>query len=338
MKFRPAFALIALSALAPAFADDKGKLSGVMFGDMYFFGKHNDAAIQGKQGFWLRRITLQYDREIDAKLSARVQIESKDPGDFTNNTAMQVTMRDAWVQFKDGRDTWRLGLIPTATWGVTEQKLGYRPIEKAPMELYRMGSSRDIGISYNTNLDKSGKTALMLAVGNGNGQRSSDGESAAAYARITHDLNNVMTVNLYADAQKRPNQEYWRSAKAEFFVVGRDYKGGLVFANQARSRPNASDLNLNLLSLYVEGKASEKARPFLRWDQVSDALPDADKIEFYRMSPQGKPTLFMVGVRMKIHPNFEIVPNIANISYRRGSGGIKPKSDTIFRVTFSANF
>lgn len=338
MKIRPALALLVSLAAVPVLADDKGKISGVMFGDLYFFDRHNDANVQGRQGFWIRRITLSYDRQIDEKMDMKLQFEARDAGDFETQTNMNAFVRDAWIRLKDGRDAWQVGVIPTPTWQVGDKLLKSRPIERSTMNLFRMASSRDRGVAFTTDLDKAGNTELQLMVGNGNGLRTGNGGSGAAYARLVHKVNEKVTLLGYGDVQRRQNKELWKSAFIEGFYITEKFKGGLSLINQNRSRPSASDLNINAISIYLEGKLNEKASPFIRWDQLSNIIPDADRIDYYKLSPTGKPTFFMVGVRFRLHPNFEIVPNIANISYRSANGQPKPKSDNVFRVTFNASF
>lgn len=328
----------ALSMSMISAADDQGKFSGVMFGDLYLFDKHHDPAIQGKQGFWTRRMTLSYDRKIDAKMDMKLQFEARDAGDFETQTNMNAFIRDAWIRFKDGRDAWQVGVLPTPTWQVGDSILKARPIERSTMNLFRMASSRDRGVAFTTELDKAGQTQLQLMVGNGNGLRTGNGGTAAAYARLRHNANEKFTVVAYGDVQRRQNKELWKSAFIEGFYVTDKLKGGLSLIHQNRSRPNASDLKINAISLYVEGKLNSKASPFIRWDQLSEIIPDADRIDYYKLSPDGKPTLLMVGVRLRLHPNFEIVPNIANVSYRAANGQPKPKSATVFRITFNASF
>ena len=317
---------------------DQGKLSGVIFADFYSVRAHNDATIKGKDGFWIRRINLTYDRKLDDKLSMRLRLEAKDPGDFSTSQNMDPFIKDAWVRYTVSGHKFTFGLISTPTWDPAEEKLGYRPIEKTPLDLYKMGSSRDKGISVQGPLDKLGKADYTIMVGDGSGTKSGTGDTRAIYGRLGYKVTPEVSVDLYGDSWKKTADVDWRTLKGEVFYQGKQAKLGLAYVSQVRKKPGAANLTLNVFSLYGEFKASDKVSPFVRLDVVSDAIPDADKIEFYKMSKDGKPTFFLIGVRFKVTDQMEIVPSLASVSYRKGPGGITPSQDSIFRVTVSLKF
>ena len=147
-----------------------------------------------------------------------------------------------------------------------------------------------------------------------------------------------VSLDLYADSFRKEAGVDWRTVKGEIFYQGKIATAGIMYASQKRMKPGSPDLGLNVFSIYGEYKASEKVRPFLRYDTVSNALPDADKIEYLKLSKDGKPTFFLVGVRFKVDDNIEIVPNFETVTYRSVGGGPTPGRDTFFRVTFSVKF
>lgn len=317
---------------------DSGKLSGVIFGDFYSVRGHHDATIRNKDGFWVRRIYLTYDRKLDDKLSMRLRMEAKDSGDFSTSQNMDPFIKDAWIRYAVNGHKFTFGLIPTPTFDPAEEKLGYRPIEKTPLDLYKMGSSRDKGISVQGPLDKEGKADYTIMVGDGSGTKSGTGDSRAIYGRLGYKLTPEVSVDLYGDLWKKTGDVDWRTVKGEVFYQGKQAKLGLAYASQLRKKPGSPNLTLNVLSFYGELKVSDKVSPFVRLDVVSDAIPDADKIEFYKMSKDGKPTFLLIGVRFKVTDQLEIVPSLASVSYRKGAGGLTPSQDSIFRITVSVKF
>lgn len=317
---------------------DPGKISGIIFGDFYSVRGHNDASIKGRDGFWVRRIYLTYDKKIDAKLSTQIRLEAKDPGDFSTVRDMEPFIKDAWIRYTESGHKFTLGLIPTPTWGPAESKLGYRPIEKTSLDLFKMGSARDKGISAEGPLDKEGKADYMLMVGDGSGTKSSTGDTRTIYGRVGFKFTPEVSVDIYGDSWKKTGDVDWRTFKGEVFYQGKQAKVGVAYASQLRRKPGSANLNINVLSLYGEVKAGEKVSPFVRIDVVSEAIPDADKIDFWKMSKDGKPTFFMFGVRYKVNDMVEIVPNITVISYRKGPGGATPNKDSMFRITFNVKF
>ncbi|MCC7230870.1 MAG: hypothetical protein IT203_10790 [Fimbriimonadaceae bacterium] len=318
--------------------DNQGKFSGLIFGDYYSVLGHNDSSIKGKEGFWIRRINLVYDRKIGEKLTSQIRMEAKDPGDFSTSQTMDPYLKDAWVRYTENGHKITFGLIPTPTWGPAEDRLGYRPIERTPFDLYKLGNPRDKGISVQGPLDKEGKAEYMLMVGDGSGTKSSNGNTRTFYGRLDYKATPEISFDLYGDSWKKDADVDWSSVKAEAFYQGKQVTGGISYSAQKRTKPGDSDVNLNVVSVYGEFKASDKFRPFVRYDYVSDAVPDADKIEYIKMSKDGKPSLFLFGVRCKITDQLEVVPSLETVTYRRGEGGLKPSQDSFLRVTVSVKF
>ncbi|HEX6178638.1 MAG TPA: hypothetical protein VF057_09790, partial [Thermoanaerobaculia bacterium] len=61
------------------------KISGEAFGDYYWVVLHDDSGIEGRNGFWLRRLYLTFDQSLSESLSARLRFEGSQPGDFTSD-------------------------------------------------------------------------------------------------------------------------------------------------------------------------------------------------------------------------------------------------------------
>lgn len=325
-----------LSTIATA-EDSKGKFSFTLYGDFYSVLKHNVSEIDGKAGFWIRRIYLTYDHKVDEKLSAQFRLEAKDPGDFETSSSLEPFVKDAWLRYTDNGYKFTFGLIPTPTTGPAEEKLGYRPIEKTPLDLFKLGSTRDKGLSIQGPLGKGGKADFMVMVGDGSGTKSSDGESRAAYGRIGYLINDKLSADLYADCWDKADDENWHTLKGELFFLNGPVKAGAMMGRQKRSYAMSDDLNLDFFSIYGEYKAGEKCSPFVRLDVFGDPVPDAHKIEFWHMAEDGKPTLLMFGARYRINEAVEVIPSLTCIKYRGiAEGKSSSDKDMIFRLTFSA--
>lgn len=326
------FLLAALATPTIHAEEPKGKLSFTLYSDFYSVMRHNVGEIDGKSGFWIRRIYLTYDHKVDDKLSAQFRLEAKDPGDFTTSSNLEPFVKDAWIRWTENGHKITFGLIPTPTTVPAEDKLGYRPIEKTPMDLYKFGSTRDKGVSVQGPLGASGKADFTVMIGDGSGTKSSDGEGKTLYGRIGYKLNENWSADLYADCWDKADGEEWKTVKGEIFFRNDRFKAGAMAARQKRTFSKGDDLNLDVFSLYGELAANEKWSPFVRLDVLGDPVPGADKIEFWHMSDDGKPTLLMVGARYRLHEALEIIPSYTSIRYRGGSSG----NDAMFRLTFSA--
>lgn len=338
--------IVGLTACAPAQGKpDQGKFSGVLFGDLYSVGSHNTGRPDGRQGWFNRRFNLAYDRKFDAAWSMRLRVEFGDTGSgghgtnvFSSEHSVDPFMKDAWLRYAVNGHKITFGLIPTPTYEANEDKLNYRPIEKTPVDLWRMGSSRDKGISVAGPIDAQKKFDYTLMVGDGSGTRSSKSGLHTLYGRIGYKLSTQVYLSVYADSWKRDRGVRWQTTMAEVFHSTPITKLGLSVLNQRRTQPGRTAVDVDVISLYGEAKLSERMSPYARVDVVGDALSDADRIAYYRMSKDGKPTLFQAGLRYRVHENLELVPNVTFVSYRRGPTGVTPSQDVIFRLTFSLKF
>lgn len=324
---------------------DPGKLSGVLFGDLYSVGSHNTGRPDGREGWFNRRFNLSYDRKLDPSWSMRLRVEFGDSGSgghgtnvFSSEHSIDPFMKDAWLRYTVNGHKFTFGLIPTPTYEPNEDKLNYRPIEKTPTDLWRMASSRDKGISVAGPIDAQKKFDYTLMIGDGSGTRSSKSGLHTVYGRLGYKATPEVYLSLYGDSWKRDRGVRWQTLMVEAFHTTSTHKLGLTFATQRRTQPGRAAADIDVLSFYGEVKLSEKISPYARVDVVGDALTDADRIAFYRMSKDGRPTFFQAGLRYRLNPNLEIVPNVTVVSYRRGPTGLTPGQDTIFRLTMSLKF
>mgnify|MGYP000966267246 CR=1 FL=1 len=333
--------MVGLAAWAPA----QGKLSGVLFGDFYSVGSHNTGKPNGREGWFNRRFNLSYDRKLDSAWSMRLRVEFADPGNaghgdnvFSSEHSVDTYFKDAWLRYTVNGHKFTFGLIPTPTYEANEDRLNYRPIEKTPTDLWRMASSRDKGVSVAGPLDSQKKFDYTLMVGDGSGTRSSKSGLHTVYGRLGYKVTPQVYLSLYGDSWKRDRGARWQTGMAELFYTTPSVKLGLSLANQRRTQPGRPVSNIDVISLYGEAKLSERLSPYARLDVVGDALSDADRIAYYRMSKDGRPTFVQAGLRYRVHDNLEVVPNVTFVSYRRGPTGITPSQDVIFRLTFSLKF
>ena len=93
------FALcLLLAAILSGWTDgraEEGRISGYMFGDLYWVAANHDASLEGNNGFWFRRIYITYDRGLAEGFSTRLRMEMSSPGDFTTSGKIEPFVKDA---------------------------------------------------------------------------------------------------------------------------------------------------------------------------------------------------------------------------------------------------
>jgi len=165
------------------FAQDKqesgSKFSGYVFADYYHITKNHKSDILDKHRFWFRRIYFTYDSKINSNFSTRLRLGMSNEGDFTSMIAMISLVRDAWLKYKLDKIQFILGISPPPTFAVIEKIWDYRSVEKIPLDLQKMASSRDFGLSIKGKFDDKGvvKYHLMFSNGSSNKQEIDKGKS-----------------------------------------------------------------------------------------------------------------------------------------------------------------
>lgn len=330
--------LAALSSSAEDQApEDRGKVSGLISGDYFSFGRHHDSDVQGRSGGWARLIFFTYDHRIAPGWSLRLRYEAMDRGDFSGENDLYPYLKDAWVRYTSGGHSVLVGVQPTPTAEMISRVFGYRPIEKAPLDLFRMASSRDKGISVTGPIGTDGAADYTIMVGDVSGGRWNTGNHVGVYGRIGYQLSPDVLLELYGDYLSRANGVEWTTLKGEAFLDLEPLVIGLLYASQNRTGSGTASKTIDVFSVYGEYELNDRTSPFVRVDVVGTEVPGADRIDFYRMSPDGKPTMISFGVRYKVSDNLELAPTWTTISYR-GTGGVSPGSDSVFRMTFVLKF
>ncbi len=161
-----------------------GKISGLMFGDYYWYyrwhqdqtSSTNPTSVEGQHGLWFRRIYFTYDLAFNERLSTRFRLEMNSNGDFEDSDLVPY-VKDAslqWTYVRDHHVT--LGIQPSLTFDWLDEFWGLRHIEKTPADLYRLDSSRDFGVAAGGPVAAGVTYAVQLGNESGTGSEAQDGK------------------------------------------------------------------------------------------------------------------------------------------------------------------
>ena len=83
-----------------------GKISGLMFGDYYWYyqwhqdqiSSTNPTAVEGQHGLWFRRLYFTYDFAYSEKLSTRFRLEMNSNGEFAGGDLVPY-VKDAYLKW-----------------------------------------------------------------------------------------------------------------------------------------------------------------------------------------------------------------------------------------------
>jgi hypothetical protein len=331
-----------------------GKLSGLVFGDYYRYDEwHQDAisptnpdSVEGQEGFWLRRIYLTYDLDFSAKLTTRLRIEANSDGQFAGGN-LEPYVKDAFLKWAyQGQHQATLGIQPSLTFDWLERFWGLRHVEKTPADLYRIDSSRDLGLSFHGPLVIDGLSyAAQFGNESGTGSETDEYKILRFECRFER-KSGVAFELLYSDAD-RPADEDRRTAQAFAGYRTEVVRGGVQYLRQERD--NVPDLEIDIGSAFVVWSfMPAKASLFARADTVrgdlggtETGLPGADSIDYLILSPDAPFTTWIVGGEYHVNPSIHVGPNAEIVKYEDDPDPVGfpgRDEDRIYRVTFFWTF
>jgi hypothetical protein len=332
------------STAAPAETKSAGKpwyekveISGLLFGDAYAVLAHHDPAVDGQWGFWLRRGYLTLDFALATAWSARFRLEVNSPGDFESSARMTPFVKDAYVAWKDRGHELYLGISSSPTFERVENFWGYRAVEKTPLDLYRIGSSRDFGVAYKGKM-ADGRLATHAMLGNGAGEGGETNEGKKGMLSVAYLPTKELVVEAYADVEDRPDSTNRTTFHAFVGFKGARSRYGVEYATQDREAEEGPDQTVAVASVFGVWDLAEKLSLLARVDRAFDGIPDAGSIAYLGLAADTEFDLALVGLEYRVHRMVSLIPNVEYVTYRETNGRPAPDDDLIARLTLSVWF
>ena len=315
------------------------KISGLAFGDFYWFASDHNPELEGQNGFWFRRIYLTFDYNVAKDFDFRLRFEANSAGSPLDPPfRMDPYVKDAWIRWSPGDHMLFFGLSSTPTWDDLEKIWGYRDVEKTPLDLQRMGSSRDFGLTFRGKLGRAKNFQYYVVVGNGAGARSETNRGKAAYGAFAYTPGDFF-FQVYGDYNNLDDGDF---ATGQFFGAWSvdEARIGVQYAHQRRNRDAADeeDFDLRVLSLFGVYEPSDRFAILARYDRMFDPNPRAAGIAYLPMDPDAKSNLMLVGLDVTIVEQFHIIPNLETVFYQAVGDEEAPRTDVVPRLTFSVTF
>jgi hypothetical protein len=315
----------------------EGKFSGLMFGDYYYALKNHDAAVKGNNGFWFRRIYFTYDNTLTDKIAMRFRLEMNSPGDFKTSTTLIPFVKDAYLSTKIGKHTLMLGLIGTPMYDNVEDFWGYRAMEKTPIDLFKFGNSRDLGIGLKGALDNKKTLTYTLVFGNGSNNKSETDHGKAVYGRLNFQPLPTLFFEIYADYINLGNESSVNIFQAFAGIKGRWGRSGFNFGVR-NSKLGETSSDIKFVSLFGVFKLCQKMEFVARYDRLLDPNPNGSKIDYIPMASNAKARVLLAGLGWSLNENVKVIPNIKYVFYDAPASGDKPQADFYAYLTLYFKF
>jgi hypothetical protein len=210
-----------------------------------------------------------------------------------------------------------LGISPTPTFAVIEKIWSYRSVEKTPLDLHKMASSRDFGFSIKGEIDDKGVIIYHLMFSNGSSNKQEIDKGKSGMLSLGLYPSKEWVFEIYGDYSDKKGDTDWYTWQAFLGFVTKQFQAGIQYADQTREKLEDVDEKLRVASIFLTGVIS---------------------IVFIPFNPTAKSTFFVAGLDWQPAKDVSIIPNIEFIKYERNSNGITPGNDLIFRLTFYWKF
>lgn len=322
-----------LFVMAPDSNSQTGSLSGYMFGDYYYMAQSFDADLEGQNGFWFRRVYFTYDDKPGDEFAIRFRMELSSPGDFASNSKLQPILKDGYLKWTRSQHTIILGMSPTPTFNYLEEFWGYRAIEKTAADLYKFGSSRDLGVAIKGTFDSAKRVRYHFMFANGSSTGSETNKGKKFMLAVANEFESGAAVEIYGDWESRPGETNRYSAQVFFGVQKEKYRLGIQYLHQTRQQVG-DDQQLQVLSVFGSKELNqEKLWGFIRFDHSFDPVSDGLGISYFPLVPSTKFNLVIAGLDYSPHSQVHFMPNIEFAFYDEVNG-VRPDASIMPRLTF----
>ena len=229
-----------------------GRFHGYAFGDYYYFVEDHRSDLVDQRGFWFRRIYLTYDYTINKQFSSRLRLEMSNEFDFSSAVAMTAFVKDAWLKYKFSNQQVILGISPIPTFQIIEKVWRYRSVEKTPLDLQRMASSRDFGLAGKGKFDDKGMFRYHLMFSNGSSNKQEIDKGKSGMLSLAMFVSNFV-IELYGDYADKEGDENWYTLQGFVGYNAKKLKIGLQYAGADKTSATMTLLiiKLQVLSLFV---------------------------------------------------------------------------------------
>ncbi|MEE2659271.1 MAG: hypothetical protein VX733_12255 [Candidatus Latescibacterota bacterium] len=323
----PVLAAIAALAATPVLADGNEKISGILFGDYYYVASADDdvGTPEKRNAFQFRRVYFTYDRVVTDRFDIRIRLEANDKG-FGSRDKMTPFVKHVYLKWKSvfGGDLY-IGESGTPTWATSEKLWGYRSVERALLDLFKVGgSSADIGLGWK---HSSGDLRYHLMVANGPGQRPENDNGKKFYGSLGIRPGDGVA-EIYGDFDMRPGGRDEITLKA---VLGMDTDGYRVgvepflrIIREASVAEPGEDSTLLGVSMFATLPVGPNHKLFGR----VDAFNNEDATDLF----------LLAGVDFEIDKELSVIPNLHIMMPKAISSSESPDPVIQARVTGSFKF
>lgn len=300
--------LACLLLSAPALAQPQVTLGGNAFIDYYYLLSSPDEGAEGQNGFEFRRFRLTADSKLSDAFSLRARLEATES--TLGEKGSVPFVKDFFLTWKvGGGHDLIIGLSRPPAYAPAESIWGYRALEKSPVDLYSVVSSRDMGVRATGPLLADNTLRYDVMVGNNNSVFPEDDKHKRVYGQLgyypTEQL--VFTLSSNYASFEAPREGRYAFAALAGYRAAR-WRAGVEGFHDTQTFDGPDDLATAGLSVHGTVDLLETLSLTGRVDRVR-AETFADDLVATRHS-----TLGILGLDFRPHPDVHFIPNVEVIA------------------------
>lgn len=278
-------------------------------------GSNNDIS-----GFELTRAYLGYQFTLTSTLSGKAVLDAAVSSNesFMVNQERKVYLKNALLSWKDKGFTVNGGLIGLLQFNLQEKFWGYRYIAPSFQDLYKMGSSADLGITGEYKF--SPLISADLSLTNGEGYKNMNKDNKYRYgAGITVNPIPSLTLRVYGDISQQSSADEDQKTLALFagytcnyFSLGAEY-------NYQQNNAWKADKDYYGCSVYTTVPIHDKWKIFGRYDYIDSKDENDDPWSSFTGDMVIAGIEYKPIKNLRIAPNYKFVKDTDTESFTKGS-------------------
>ncbi len=335
--------LPARDALAQ-FKPESGSIDGYMVAEYYYLLQHHDSTLEGKNGFWFRRIYFTYNNKLSDTVKMRLRLETASPGQLGVSSLLIPFVKDAYLSFKLGQSELIAGIQGPPSFEQLESVWGWRPLEKTPLDLQRWTSSRDFGVSL-----KGGKNFVYhFMFANGSSNKAEIDKGKKIFGSLGYKNGGFFLEGM---AQyERDTESKFDDTIAQLFssYSGKRGRLGLQYSYRSYKPDSQGTLPYNIVSAFGVFSVGKSVELIARYDwSFGDGYKKkfgGSKIEFIPFAENHEFGFLVGAISWQVVKNVWLMPNIKYTAYKENDilnkieGYSKPKDDVYGNLTLYFKF
>jgi hypothetical protein len=332
----------------------RGTISGVVFGDLYYNvqgdpeHRYNTAGAdssltsidgstlpnstvprnigQDLNGLLIRRIYIQGDHDLSARVTTRWRLEADSKELSTPGLKISTFVKNAYLQVKNlvPGGSGFFGMLSTPIWETSEELWGYRPIEKTIADFRGLGSASDLGVELKGFVDGAHRIGYAGMIGTGTGQRPENNRYKRFYLAVPLRPVQGLTLEPYADFEDFPGPAERSTYKAAAGYEFRRLVIGAEVVDQVRHTDSTTTEPFGF-SVFARGKMGSTLSGYARFDRWQPNTRAANRVDS---------DLYIAGLDWEPHKDVHVMPNVVATQYHaRGTAVAPPQHDLQARIT-----